>query len=75
MNEKYGIELELIMQNFNQKINKVKSAFKGIENTNIHVDYNGAELESVIIKMKELIKIKPKQKKIDLTHTAQRKLS
>ena len=54
MNEKYGIELELIMQKFNQKINKVKSAFKGIENKNIHVDYNGAELESVIIKMKEL---------------------
>ena len=54
MNEKYGIELELIMQKFNQKINKVKSAFKGIENTNIHVEYDGAELESVKIKMQEL---------------------
>lgn len=54
MNEKYGIELELIMQKFNQKINKVKSAFKGIENTNIHVGYDGAELESVKIKMQEL---------------------
>lgn len=54
MNEKYGIELELIMQKFNQKINKVKNAFKGIENKNIHVGYDGAELESVIIKMKEL---------------------
>lgn len=54
MNEKYGIELELIIQKFNQKINKVKNAFKGIENKNIHVGYDGAELESVIIKMKEL---------------------
>lgn len=35
MNEKYGIELELIMQKFNEKINKVKNAFKGIENKKI----------------------------------------
>ena len=35
MNEKYGIELELIMQKFNEKINKVKNAFKGIEDKKI----------------------------------------
>ena len=54
MNEKYGIELELIMQKFNEKINKVKNAFKGIENKNIHVGIDGAEIESTKIKMQEL---------------------
>lgn len=35
MNEKYGIELELITQKFKQKINKIKNAFKGIGNQKI----------------------------------------
>lgn len=35
MNEKYGIELQLIMQKFNEKIDRVKNAFKGIENKKI----------------------------------------
>lgn len=35
MNEKYGIELQLIMQKFNEKINKVKNAFREIENKKI----------------------------------------
>lgn len=54
MNEKYGIELDLIMQKFNEKINKVKKAFTGIEDKNIHVGFDGAQLESVKIKMQEL---------------------
>lgn len=35
MNEKYGIELKLIMQKFNEKINQVKNAFKSIEDKKI----------------------------------------
>lgn len=35
MNEKFGIELELITQKFKQKINKIKNAFKGIGNQKI----------------------------------------
>lgn len=54
MNEKYGIELEIIMQKFNEKINKVKKVFKGIEKQNIHVGFDGAQLEAVKIKMQEL---------------------
>lgn len=54
MNEKYGIELEIIMQKFNEKINKVKKAFKGIEDKKVHVGIDGAELELTKVKMKEL---------------------
>lgn len=35
MNEKYGIELELITNKFKEKIEKVKKAFHGIENQKI----------------------------------------
>lgn len=38
MNEKYGIELELIMDKFNKKMEKVKKAFSGLGNKKIELD-------------------------------------
>lgn len=38
MNEKYGIELELIMDKFNKKMEKVKKAFSGLSNKKIELD-------------------------------------
>lgn len=37
MNEKYGIELELIISKFKEKIDKVKQQFKGIEDQKIDI--------------------------------------
>ena len=39
MNEKYGIELELITNKFNEKINKIKKTFSGLKNEKIDMGH------------------------------------
>lgn len=39
MNEKYGIELELITNKFNEKINKIKKTFSGLKNEKIDMSH------------------------------------
>lgn len=46
-NEKYGIELELILGKFRQKIQEVKNTFNGIRDKKINVDANTAQIENL----------------------------
>lgn len=44
-NEKYGIELELITNKFKEKMQEVKSAFKGISDKKVNLNANTAQIE------------------------------
>ena len=52
--ETYGIELELIMDKFRERINQVKKTITGIKEEKVNVGFDGAQLESITIKMQEL---------------------
>ena len=43
-NEKYGIELELIVNKFKEKMQQVKNAFKGIDNKQVNITANTAQI-------------------------------
>lgn len=45
MNETYGIELELIVGAFNNKINQIKNSFSEIKNQDINIRTNTAQLD------------------------------
>ena len=45
MDEKYGIELELITNKFKSKMQEVKNAFKGIDNHAININTNKSQIE------------------------------
>jgi hypothetical protein len=45
VDEKYGIELELITNKFKSKMQEVKNAFKGIDNHTVNVNANKAQIE------------------------------
>lgn len=45
MDEKYGIELELITNKFKSKMQEVKNAFKGIDNHQININANKSQIE------------------------------
>lgn len=47
MEEKYGIELELLTDAFNKKINQIKNYFSGIKNQEIDVKANTAQLSYI----------------------------
>lgn len=47
MEEKYGIELELLTDAFNKKINQIKNYFSGIKNQEINVKANTAQLSYI----------------------------
>ena len=47
MEEKYGIELELLTDAFNKKINQIKNSFLGIKNQEINVKANTAQLSYI----------------------------
>lgn len=53
MNEKYGIELELITSKFKEKIESIKNSFKGIQDETIDVSVNTAQLEYLKQQIKE----------------------
>ena len=44
-NEKYGIELDLVWDKFKNKIQQVKSTFKGLSNEKINLNANTAQIE------------------------------
>lgn len=46
-NEKYGIELDLILGKFRQKMQEVKNAFKGVGDKKINVNANTSQLENL----------------------------
>ena len=54
MEEKYGIELELITSKFNEKINQIKSSFSGIKDKKIEFSSNTAQLEYLEYEIKEI---------------------
>ncbi len=54
MNEKYGIELELIMSKFKTKIDEIKKTFSGIRDQKLKIDVEGAQLDAIKIKIQEL---------------------
>lgn len=53
-NEKYGIELELLIGKFKSKIQEVKNTIKGIDNKKINVSANSAQIEYVKSQIKEI---------------------
>ena len=58
-NEKYGIELELIVNKFKEKMQQVKNAFKGIDNKQVNITANTSQinyLKSQINDLTEKIK-------------------
>jgi len=54
MNEKYGIELELIMNKFNEKMQKIKSSFSKIANPKVNLNANTAQIENLKYQIDQL---------------------
>lgn len=54
MNDKYGIELEVITNKFNEKMQAIKNTFKSIENPTINVKTNTAQINYVKSQIEEI---------------------
>lgn len=54
MNDKYGIELDLIINKFKEKMQSIKSAFTGIKDQKINVNANTAQLNYLKSQIEEI---------------------
>lgn len=53
-NEKYGIELELVLGKFKQKIQEVKSAFTGISDKKVTLNANTRQIENLRYQIEQI---------------------
>lgn len=67
MNEKYGIELELITNKFNEKINKIKKSFSGLKNEQVELKADTKQMEYLRHQIKQVEAELNKLKSIPMT--------
>lgn len=67
MNEKYGIELDLIMSNFNSKIDSIKRKFNSIKEQKVEVKTDSKQLEYLTYQIQQMEAKVNKLKSVSIT--------